>query len=128
MEGIAAVGTDNAFSTYGTASASISPNVLAAPTGLTATAVSANQINLSWTPPSVTVSGYDVYRGTTPGGENHSTPIWVTAAAYSDTGLTAGTTYYYTVEAVNASGGHAASNEANATTGPTAAPRPPRRA
>ena len=79
---------------------------------LVATSISAGQINLSWTSPGGgTVTGYNVYRGTTPLGEDYSSPInggtLVTSSAayaYSDTGLTAGVTYYYTVEAVNASG------------------------
>ena len=60
----------------------------AAPTSLTATPASAAQINLSWTAPSGTVSGYNVYRGTTPGGES-GTPLnggtLVTTTTYSDT-------------------------------------------
>ena len=64
------------------------PNYPAAPTSLTATPVSAAQINLSWTAPSGTVSGYNVYRGTTPGGES-GTPLnggtLVTTTTYSDT-------------------------------------------
>ena len=38
--------------------------------------------------------------------------------SYSDTGLSSGTTYYYTVKAINASGSSVASNEANALTYP----------
>ena len=88
-----------------------------APTSLGATAVLGSQVSLSWTVPSGTVSGYNIYRGTTPGGENYSTPLnggtLVATASYNDTTAIANTTYYYTVVAVNASGSSAASNEAS---------------
>ncbi len=89
------------------------------PAGLTATAVSSSQINLSWTASTdnVGVTGYRIYRcqgsGCTP-----STQIGTSAAnSYSDTGLTASTIYVYRVAAYDAAGnlsGQSAS--ANATT------------
>jgi chitodextrinase len=71
------------------------------PTGLTATAVSASQINLSWTastdPPNTSAQiSYNVYR--------NGTKVATTAAGtttYQDTGLAASTTYNYTVSAVD---------------------------
>jgi uncharacterized repeat protein (TIGR03806 family) len=67
------------------------------PQGLTATATSTSQINLAWqasTDVGTGVAGYRVFRN---GGSN---PIaTVTATSYSDTGLTAGTQYTYTVRA-----------------------------
>lgn len=92
-----------------------------APTGLTATAVSSSQINLSWNPPSNNggspITGYKIYRGTTSGGEG-ATPVATVSGStltYTDSGLTNGQTYYYTVKAVNSVGTSAASNEASAT-------------
>ena len=77
------------------------------------------QIALTWQVPASdggsAITGYRVYRGTSPGGEN-STPIASTNSAtlsYTDTGLSAGT-YYYVVRAVNANGFGEASNEASA--------------
>ncbi len=72
----------------------------APPTNLTATAGN-GVINLSWTAPSGALT-YNIYRGTSPGGEG-GTPIatGVTTTAYADTSVTSGTTYYYTVTAVN---------------------------
>jgi hypothetical protein len=83
-----------------------------APSGLVATAMSATQINLNWNASTddVGVAGYEVWRGTT----NIST---ATTTSYSDIGLTAGTSYTYTVHALDAAGNVSdASNSANATT------------
>lgn len=64
------------------------------PTGLTATTVSASQIELSWTASTGDdgVAGYRIYRD---GSEVGSSPT----ASFSDTGLSASTTYTYTVKA-----------------------------
>ncbi len=91
------------------------PVVPAAPTGLTATAASSSQINLSWTA-SAGATGYKVFRG----GTEIASPSGTT---YSDTGLAAGTLYTYTVVAVNTAGNSPASNQASATT--TGTPTPP---
>jgi len=89
--------------------------IAAAPTGLTATGGSA-QIGLSWTASSGATS-YNVYRGTTAGGESATAiATGITGTIYTDTGLANSTAYFYTVKAVNASGSSAASNEATATT------------
>jgi hypothetical protein len=86
----------------------------ASPTGLSATA-GASQVALNWTA-STGAASYNVYRGTTAGGES-ATPIatGVTSTSYTDTGLTNGTTYYYTVVALNGGGSSGPSNEVNAT-------------
>ncbi len=86
----------------------------AAPTGLAATGGN-TQVTLNWTASSGATS-YDIYRGTTSGGES-ATPIGtgVTSTSYVDTAVTNGTTYYYEVEAVNGAGSSGMSNEASAT-------------
>jgi len=86
-----------------------------APTGLTANAVSGTEINLAWTAPTGTVSGYNVYRGTSQGGEA-ATPVasGLAVASYSDTNVMAGTEYYYTVAATNSAGTGPVSAEASA--------------
>ena len=90
------------------------PSGLAAPTGLTATAGNA-QVSLSWTA-SAGATSYNIYRGTTAGGESGTAvATGVTATSYTDTGRTNGTTYYYKVAAANSSGTSANSGEANAT-------------
>jgi len=92
--------------------------VPSAPTGLTATATSSSVINLSWsadTPPAnCSISGYSVYGSTTSGFTPGSTNLiasGLTGTAYTNTGLTASTTYYYKVEATDAEGTSAASSQ-----------------
>ncbi|MFD2673068.1 carbohydrate binding domain-containing protein [Marinicrinis sediminis] len=83
-----------------------------APTGLTATARSSQSIDLSWTAATdnVGVTGYEIFRN---GGSIATTA----STTYSDSGLTAGTTYTYTVKAYDAASNlSAASNTATATT------------
>ncbi len=69
------------------------------PTGLSATAISHRQVNLSWGASSdnVGVSGYEIYR-------NGAEVASVNATTYSDTGLVAETEYSYQVRAVDSSG------------------------
>jgi O-glycosyl hydrolase/aryl-phospho-beta-D-glucosidase BglC (GH1 family) len=111
----------------GATSESFTPNAIsatapAAPTALTATAASSSQINLSWTASTTSGVTYSVYRGTasgfTPGSSNLVTS-GLSGTTYSNTGLSASTTYYYVVEAVNSNGTSPASNQASATTSAT---------
>ena len=94
------------------------------PTGLAATAGNA-EVGLTWTAVGGATS-YNIYRGTASGGES-ATPIatGLTGASYMDTSVTNGTTYYYTVAAVNSYGTSGQSTEASATpaasSGPTVA-------
>ncbi|MGD0649781.1 MAG: fibronectin type III domain-containing protein [Verrucomicrobiia bacterium] len=91
----------------------------AAPSGLTATAVSTNQIDLSWTDNASTEDGFKIDRAPDDGGRPGTwTQIATTSSnvtTYSDTGLAPNRTYWYRVVAYNA-GGELGSNEANATT------------
>ncbi len=82
---------------------------------------------LSWAAPGSDggspLQGYNVYEGTTPGGEsgtpvNGNTLIPSTVTSFSVSGLVSGTTYYFTVQAVNAVGVSPGSNEASARPGP----------
>jgi chitodextrinase len=90
------------------------------PNGLTA-GPGNGQVMLSWTAPGpggAAISGYEIYRGTSPGGES-GTPVnasLVAGTSYTVTGLTNGTTYYFTVAAVStAKHQGATSGEASAT-------------
>jgi hypothetical protein len=89
-------------------------------------------VNLSWSAPSnnggSSVAGYNVYEGTTAGGES-TTPVngttLIGATSYTVTGLTNGTTYYYEVSAVNGVGEGAKSAEASATPATVTVPTAP---
>ena len=101
-----------------------SGSVTSAPSGLSVSATNAQNV-LTWTAPSSgTATSYNLYRSTSAGTEG-STPYQtgLTGTTYTDTGLTNGTTYYYTLAAVNANGESAASNEASG--GPNAPPSVP---
>ncbi len=89
----------------------------AAPTGLAVSSKTSTSVSLTWnvvTDPSG-ISGYNVYRGGTLVGSPTST-------SYTDTGLTAGTAYSYTVKARDNAGNlSAASTALNVTTNSTGA-------
>jgi hypothetical protein len=78
----------------------------AAPTALTATAVSSSAIKLSWTASTTNNVTYNVYRSATAGFKPSSATLLGNTASltYSDTGLNPVTTYYYIVSSVNAAG------------------------
>lgn len=82
-------------------------------TGLSANAVSSSQINLAWDANTEgDIDYYNIYR------DGDVTPIGTTTAtSYSDSGLSASTTYIYTVSAVDTSGNEGLkSTSASATT------------
>ncbi len=89
----------------------------AAPTGLTATVVSASQVNLAWSSAAGATS-YRVLRATVTGGPYNNIGTTTTATTFSDTGLSPATTYFYTIQAVNGSGPSARAVEASALTDP----------
>jgi YD repeat-containing protein len=83
------------------------------PTGLTASAISSTQINLSWSPSTDTGgSGLAGYKITRNGASLPSTM----STSYSDTGLAASTPYTYTVAAYDNAGNTSAASGASATT------------
>jgi LmbE family N-acetylglucosaminyl deacetylase len=96
----------------------------AAPTGLTATAVSSSQINLAWVDNATNETGYRVERSSDGTTFTTLATLGANVTTYSNTGLTASTTYFYRVLASNAGGNSAYSNVASATTTglPPAAP------
>jgi chitinase len=116
-------GASNAVSA--TTSANTDTTAPSAPGSLHSTGVTASSVSLAWnaSTDNVGVTGYDVYRGSTKVGT-------VPGTSYTDTGLTASTTYSYTVKAHDAAGNvSAASNAVSVTTsasgGDTTAPSAP---
>src|SRR5207247_6345666 len=126
VSAINSVGTGSP-STTASAATTIAPS---SPTGLTATALSSSQINLSWAAPAdnggSVITGYKIERSTD-GGSTWSTIVsnsGSTATTYSDIGLMHGTTYTYRVYAINSVGMSSPSSTASATT-LAVAPSPP---
>ncbi|MGO8670645.1 MAG: fibronectin type III domain-containing protein [Capsulimonadaceae bacterium] len=110
---VAAVDSSTTSPPSGEVSATPEPPAAPGPTGLVATAGN-TEVSLIWAA-SAGATSYSVYRGTATG-EEGLTPIGTpTITAYTDTGLTNGDTYYYTVAAVDSNGTSAWSNEASAT-------------
>ncbi len=119
-DGTSAASAQGSGTTTGSGSCSATP---AAPTGLTATASSSSVIGLSWTgvtpPTNCTITSYSVYGSTTSGFTPSSSNLiasGLTGVSYSDTGLSASTTYYFVVEALDSFGASPASGQQSATT------------
>ena len=90
-----------------------------APANLASAAAGASQINLSWTASASVGVSYNVYASTSAGFSPSAANRMATgvgATAYSAIGLSASTTYYFRVTAVNGGGESAASNQASAAT------------
>lgn len=117
-------GGDSAPSSVASATTTGVPSLPAAPTGLAVAPASASQLTVSWTDNATNESGDKVERS--PNG----TTGWVSvgnpganATAFSDSGLTASTTYFYRVRATNSAGDSAYTSVASGTT--NAPPAPP---
>jgi hypothetical protein len=104
---------DDDTSTSSATTVTITTAIAAPPTGLTATAGN-GQVTLSWTM-STGATSYDVYEGTSAGGES-KTPVQsgISGTTTAITGLTNGTGYFFTVASVDAGGTSAPSSEASA--------------
>jgi len=83
----------------GVSSGSAPPSTLPAPVGVATSGATGSSMVLAWGAVNG-ASGYNVYRG---GGKVNAT--LVAATSYTDTGLAPGTTYSWTVTAVDANGG-----------------------
>jgi len=86
-----------------TASLAIADNATGSPQTVSLSGLGIHNVVLLWTPSSTSgVVGYNVYRGTTSGGESstplNSTPV--SGTTFTDESVTAGSTYYYVVTTV----------------------------
>ena len=69
------------------------------------TAPVAHDVNLSWIASSSAVAGYNIYRGTQPGGPlSKINPSLDTATVYTDPSVLSGQMYYYATTAVDSNG------------------------
>ncbi|HXE89395.1 MAG TPA: fibronectin type III domain-containing protein [Terriglobales bacterium] len=105
-----------------------------APSGLLAAGTSSSQIDLAWTDNSDNEDGFRVERCTgtaafcdaSPGNFSQIVQLPANSNAYSDTGLSASTTFAYRVRAFNGAGDSGYSNTAEASTqAPPPPPSPP---
>lgn len=89
-----------------------------APSGLTATAISASQINLAWTDNSTDETYFYIERKIGSAGVySQIALVGANTTSYASTGLSVNTTYYYRVRAYSAKAGYSTySNAASATT------------
>ncbi|HWC73864.1 MAG TPA: fibronectin type III domain-containing protein [Gemmatimonadales bacterium] len=99
------------------------PGSIPAPTGVSASAVSATKISLAWTDSGSAITGFQVDRcdgttcaGATPTFTRVAANLAATAKTYTDSGLTASTQYYYRVRAIAGADSSAWSATVNATT------------
>ena len=98
------------------------PKVIAAPSGLSASAASSEQINLTWTDNSDNETGFEIAQ--TVGGVTKTITVAANATSYSDTGLAASTEYTYKIRAVDEDEYSDYSDEAKATTQATPIVKP----
>src|SRR5207249_580138 len=115
----------SAFSNVANATTTATQSPPAAPSNLTAGAVSTSEIDLTWTNNASNATGVAVKRSMD--GINYTVIATVgsSVTSYSNTGLTAGTKYYYRAQASNAAGLSAFSNVAAATTPSLSLPAAP---
>jgi hypothetical protein len=94
--------TPSAIGTF-TASLTVTDNAAGSPQSVSLSGTGGHDVVLTWTASvSSGVSGYNIYRGTTSGGET-STPLNllpINGTTYTDVNVTAGDEYYYVVTAV----------------------------
>lgn len=109
---------DSGYSNIASAVTQSAPALPAAPTNLIATVISKSQINLTWTDNSGNEAGFRIERckGSTCTNFALIATVGANAISYSNTKLTANTTYRYRVYAYNAGGVSGYSNIVTATT------------
>jgi subtilisin family serine protease len=107
-------GTDKSnYSNTASATTASLPN---APSELTAEAISSTALRLKWKDNSNNEQGFKIQRKVNNGAFSELTKVNANVTTYTDSGLSAGTTYTYKVAAYNNGGTSAFSNEASAKT------------
>ena len=111
-------GTGESLNSSQASATPVAPAVVpAAPTGLTATAMSRTQVNLAWVGPSNNESGFRIERSTLSGtAYTVIATVGANVTSYASTGLKPNKSYYYRVRAYNGSGDSTYSNTATAKT------------
>ena len=94
----------------------LSANPPAAPSGLSATAISSSAIDLTWTDNSNDETGFNIERSLTGTSFSPLASVGANETSYNDTGLSPNTTYWYRVNAENGEGTSAWSDIASVTT------------
>jgi fibronectin type III domain protein len=113
---------NNSTNTQTPTKSSVTPTIPKPPTGLKATAISSSEIDLSWNAPTdnggSAITGYSVLRSRDGGSTWNfvTSNTGSTATTFAHTGISAGSTYTYSVHAINSIGTSYASNIASATT------------
>lgn len=115
---LTAKATDNAGAvmTSGAVNITVYSSVPAAPSNLTATAVSRSQINLSWTDNAGNEQGFRVEGSTNGTSFTEIATVGANVTTFASTDLKKKRTYYYRVRVYNASGNSGYSNTASAET------------
>ena len=112
---------DTGFSSFTATGLNVAPAVPMA-TSLTSATPGDGSIGLQWSAPAwnggSAVTGYNVYRGTSSGGETLLAQVG-NVTSYTDATATSGTTYFYKVSAVNSVGEGPLSNELSVSAGVT---------
>jgi hypothetical protein len=108
---------DGGYSEYSNVACATTLSLPAAPSDLSAVAISSSQIDLTWTDNASDEDGFELERS--PDGSTDwklVTTLEADNTSYSDTGLSSGTTYHYRVRAFNAVGSSSYCDTTSATT------------
>ena len=116
------IDADYALLVSGGSSGTIEPP--AAPSGLTANAISCSQVNLAWNDNSSNETSFKIERSTNGVNFSQIDTVGANVTTYSDTTVAQSTAYWYRVRASNSGGDSGYSNTASVTT-PACPPAPP---
>jgi transcriptional regulator CtsR len=109
-------------SAYSNEASATTGTVPSAPSNLTVTPETASKARLNWKDNASNETGFKIERRTAGGSYKQIDTVGRNVTSYSDTGLSANTTYYYRVRAYNTVGNSSYSNEAVIARGALSAP------